>query len=219
MTQPTKAGKDGGARIEELLMACIAVIDVDGAGLSLVSSVAKREPVFGSDDTAVALERLQFTLGEGPCVDASRAGAPVLIDDLAESGATDRWPGFLPEATGAGVRAVFAFPVRVGALSLGVVDMYRRRPGSLSRADLGTALSVVDAVTLSLLDVGDLGDVEGLSHLVVHRAAGMVMAQLGCGIEEALVRLRATAFSERVPIHALAAAVVRGVRRFQEDDR
>ena len=92
----------------------------------------------------------------------------MLIADLADRGATDRWPGFLVGATGAGVRAVFAFPVRIGAPSIGVVALSRRRPGPLSRTDLATALSVVDAVTLSLLmvdAVGDVRDVEGLSQL------------------------------------------------------
>lgn len=200
-------------------MACIAAIDVDGAGLSLVSSVAKREPIFGSDDTAVAVERLQFTLGEGPCVDASSAGSPVLIPDLEDSGPAARWPAFLAEVIEAGVRAVFAFPVRIGVIELGVVDMYRRRPGGLTPRELATALSVVDAVAVTLLGTDDIREVDGLSHFVVHRAAGMVMAQLDCGIEEALMRLRAKAFSEAVPIQELAADVVRGTRRFQEDLR
>ncbi|MGN6129265.1 MAG: GAF and ANTAR domain-containing protein [Nocardioidaceae bacterium] len=198
-------------------MAYIAATDVDGAALSLVSSVVKREPIFGSDDTAVTVERLQFTLGEGPCVDASSAGSPVLIPDLEESVAATRWPAFRAEVIEAGVRAMFAFPVRIGAIELGVVDMYRRRPGGLSPGDLAAALSVVDAVALTLLDTDGIGDVDGLSHFVVHRAAGMVMAQLDCGIEEALVRLRARAYSEAVPIHELAADVVRGTRRFEED--
>ncbi len=200
-------------------MACIAAIDVDGAGLSLVSPAALREPIFGSDDTAVAVERLQFTLGEGPCVDASSAGAPVLIPDLEDSGAAARWPTFLAEVLEAGVRAVFAFPVRIGAIELGAVDMYRRRPGALAPGDLATALSAVDAVALALLDTDGIGDVDGLSHFVVHRAAGMVMAQLDCGIEEALMRLRARAFADAVPIQELAADVVRRTRRFQEDER
>lgn len=198
-------------------MACIATIDADGAGLSLVSSMAKREPIFSSDDTAVTVERLQFTLGEGPCVDATSAGSPVLIPDLEDSSVAARWPAFVAEVAEAGVRAMFAFPVRIGAIELGVVDVYRRRPGSLSPEDLATALSAVDAVALTLLDTDGIGDVAGLSNFVVHRAAGMLMAELDCSIEEALMRLRARAFSEAVPIQELAADVERGVRAFEED--
>jgi hypothetical protein len=112
---------------------------------------------------------------------------------------------------------MFAFPVRIGAIELGVVDAYRRRPGALSPEDLATALSVVDAVALTLLDTDGIGDVAGLSNFVVHRAAGMVMAELDCSIEEALMRLRARAFSEAVPIQELAADVERGIRAFEED--
>ncbi len=227
------------ARIEELLMACIGAVSVDGGSMSLVSATGPCEPLFGSDSTAETLEQLQFTLGEGPCVDASSTGTLVLVPDLEDprSGVRDRWPAFLPEAAKADVRAVFAFPVRIGAISLGTMDLYRRSPGPLRRDDLTKALTTVDAVALSLLDVdgvhdgghngGHNGGHDGghdgglvgvrLSSMVVHQAAGMVMVQLGVTIEDALTRLRAAAYSDGVAIHELATDVVSGHRRFQEE--
>lgn len=122
-------------------MVGIATIDVDGAGLSLVSSVAERETIFGSDEAPVTVERLQFTLGEGPCVDASTSD-PVLVPDLEDSGAAARWPAFLAEAVEAGVRDLFAFPVRAGTIALSVRDMYRRAPGALTPEDLAAARGI-----------------------------------------------------------------------------
>jgi len=190
--------------------------------MSLVSAAGMREPLYGSDGTAEEMERLQFTLGEGPCVDASSSGSPVLVPDLADrgSGVWTRWPVFLGEASRADVRAVFAFPVRVGAISLGAIDLYRRSPGPLRRTDLALTLTTVDAIASPLLDVAGTLDaglgMQRLSSTAVHRAAGMVMEQLGTSIEEALVRLRATAYSEGLPIQELANDVINGNRRFQE---
>jgi hypothetical protein len=211
-------------RIEELLRACVDAVGVDGGGLSVVSDTGVREPVFGSDDTAVTMESLQVTLGEGPCVDASVSGAPVLIADLADhsAGVAERWPVFLAEAASVGVRAVFAFPVTLGALSFGVVDLYRSSPGALEWRDLAKVLSVVDAIALVLLDGGATVEMpvvpERLSHMVVHQAAGMVMVQIGSSLEDAMIRLRAAAFSDGISVQELAEAVVRGERRFREEE-
>jgi hypothetical protein len=221
-----KQGVDSGsghARIEELLMACVEAVSVNGGGMSLLSATGTRQPLFGSDDTAATMERLQFTLGEGPCVDASATGSPVLVPDLDEPGRAvrERWPMFLEEAAKVQIRAVFAFPVRIGAIALGAIDLYRRSPGPLSRDDLARALTTVDAIALALLDGdGTLDgglDTEWASSMAVHRAAGMVMAQVGISIEDALMRLRATAYAEGVPIQDLATDVITRARRFGED--
>jgi len=55
--------------------------------------------------------------------------------------------------------------------------------------------------------------------MVVHQAAGMIMAQSGTNIKVALARLRATAFSEGISINDLAADVVARGRRFPEESR
>jgi len=210
------------ARIKDLLTACIGAAAVDGGGMSLVSAAGMREPLYGSDGTAEEMERLQFTLGEGPCVDASSSGSPVLVPDLADpgSGVWTRWPAFLEGASRAQVRAIFAFPVHIGAISLGAIDLYRRSPGPLRRNGLALTLTTVDAIASTLLDVAGTLDAElgmqRLSGMAVHRAAGMVMEQLGTSIEEALIRLRATAYSEGLSIQELANDVVNGDRRFQE---
>jgi len=202
-------------------MACVGAVAVDGGGMSLLAGGGSREPVFGTDPTATQLETLQFTLGEGPCVDASSALSPVLVPDLRAPGAgvAERWPAFLSEAFTLGVRAVFAFPLRVGARSLGAVDLYRKAPGSLDGRDVAKSLAVADTITLALLDSeGNLDgsfDSDALHNLEVHRAAGMVMVQIGSGIEDALLQLRATAFAEGMPIGELARAVVHGERRFR----
>ncbi len=211
------------ARIEELLVACMEAVAVDGGGISLVSHAGMREPLYGSDAAADTIERLQFTVGEGPCVDAFASGSPVLVDDLdaADSGLRTRWAMFLPEAAKADIRAVFAFPMRIGAISVGAVDLYRRTPGPLDDASLAKILTTVDALSLMLLRMDGNPDdglsTEQLGSMAVHRAAGMVMAQLGTSIGEALLRLRAAAYAEGAPVDRVADDVINGSRRFQEE--
>ena len=76
------------------------------------------------------IEELQYTLGEGPCVEAHTLNRVVLEPDLAHP-SVPRWLAFTPHAVEAGVRAVFAFPLQVGTARLGALDLYRDGPGGL----------------------------------------------------------------------------------------
>jgi hypothetical protein len=210
-------------RLDEVLRDCCRETGVTGAGVSMIHGSGAREPLHGTDALACEVERLQFTLGEGPCVDACAGGGPVLVCDVCDDAdpATGGWPVFRTEVARAGVRAIFAFPVRVGAVNLGAVDMYRATPGALTDQQVGNALSSVDRVAVSLLNVptgnGDQ-DSAFVSNVLVHQAAGMVMGQLAGSIEEALVRLRATAYAEGRNLNDLAADIVHRRRRLSQEE-
>jgi hypothetical protein len=202
-------------------------VEVDGGGVSIVSGGGNRGTVYATDDVAARIEEAQFLLGEGPCVDAASRRSPVLVEDLIDhrEGVQGRWPGFLEEAAASGVRAVFAFPLRIGAISLGAMDLYRTRPGPMSRAQVRAALLAADATALAVLDAarsappeGGKGWQQSAARAVVHNAAGMVTVQAGVSIEEALVRLRATAYAQGRSIDDVADDVVRGRLRLAEED-
>jgi hypothetical protein len=168
------------------------------------------------------VEDLQFTLGEGPCVDAYRQDRVVHEPDL-PSGGTAQWPAFTPPAVEAGVRAVFAFPLRVGTARLGALDLYRSETGPLSDDQRADALVMADLIANWVLDVqagAASGSVAGELerdadfNFVVHNAAGAVSVQLDVSIAEALIRLRAYAFSHDRPLREVAEDVVERRLRF-----
>jgi hypothetical protein len=173
------------------------------------------------------IEDLQLLTGEGPCVTAVAEGRPVLVPDLAD-GTETRWPGFTRDALAAGAKALFAFPLQVGAVRLGALDLYREQPGTLKGQDLADALMVADAATAALLDeqevrpAGDLDtywwDLSTFYRVEVHQATGMMMAQLGVDAPEALIRLRAYAFARERPIPEVARDVVARRIRFDGSD-
>ena len=207
-----------------LLRSCCLATGLDGAGVSILASTGTREPWCATDELASRIEELQLTLGEGPCVDSSTSGSPVLVPDLSDPGdaVAGRWPIFRAEATRLGARAIFAFPLRFGAIRLGAVDLYRSSPGPLSESELGSALASMDELGLAVLEAPDqYGDSEvpAMTSMVVHQAAGMVMAQLDSSIEEAMVRLRAAAFAESRTVHELAVDVVNGRRHLSKETR
>ncbi|MFL6142317.1 MAG: GAF and ANTAR domain-containing protein [Labedaea sp.] len=202
---------------------CLAATSVSGVGVALMTADGPSGVVVAATDgRARELEELQFSVGEGPCVQASRDGRPVLEPDLAAT-APARWPGFLGAVLEAGIRAVFAFPLRVGAIRVGVIDLYRDAPGHLTLAEMAEALAFAEAATLILLYLQDHTSPGGThsalleqidSRAAVHQATGMITVQLGVPLAEALLRLRAHAYAAGRPVADVADDVVGRRLRF-----
>jgi len=187
-----------------------------GASIMLLSDELARGSLCTTDGVAAYLDDLEFTLGEGPALDAHGGGLPVLAADLAAPGES-RWPALVSSAVQAGVRALFAFPIRIGAVRLGALTLLRDRPGPLADlqyADASAMAAVAARTILALQADAPPGSVaveleEGANfHFVVHQAAGMVSVQLGVGVTEALVRLRGHAFRSDRPLDDVARDVV-----------
>jgi len=194
---------------------------VDGAGVMLMSGEIPRGSLCVSGEVSRLIEELQYTLGEGPCVDAYQQNRVVAEPDLADP-VTDRWPAFTPAALEAGVRAVFGFPLRTGAVRLGALNLYRGRSGALSGDQHADALVVAEVAARWVLEAqaGALAGTVAVEveagadfHLVVHNAAGMVSVQEGISVTEALIRLRAFAFSHDRLVGDVAGDIV--ARRFR----
>ena len=223
------AGPDSADGVASLLRRlCAAVVPAlaaSGAGVSVMADNEVRGLTTASDPAAQHFEDLQFLLGEGPCIDAFATRRPVLVPDLSDA-PMGRWPGYTPAVHDAGVRAVFAFPLQVGAGRLGVLDVFRARPGSLSADELRQALAFAEVAVTTLLDgqaaaapgaAADGLDQAMESRAELFQAQGMVMVQLGSSISEALARMRAYAYAENRPLAEVARDVVARRLRFDRD--
>jgi hypothetical protein len=178
-------------------------VGVNGAGVMLMSGEIPRRLLCTTDGVSQLIEELQYTLGEGPCVDAYQQDEVVAEPDLADP-VTRRWPAFTPPALQAGARAVFGFPLRAGTVRLGALNLYRVLPGPLTGDQHADALVVADVAARWVLEAqagaspGTVaGELEAGAdfHFAVHNAAGIVSVQQGISVTEALIRLRAFSFS------------------------
>ena len=137
---------------DRLCTACVGLLDVDGASISLTLDGTNRRTLGSSGDLSRRLDSLQFTFGEGPCLDAVRDGSPVLVADL-DLPAETRWPAFTRAVLQAGIVAVFALPVGLTSQRVGALDLYRSRAGGLSEQDLTGGLLAAELAALPLLDM------------------------------------------------------------------
>ena len=213
---------DGGWSSNRLCEVTRDIIGVSGAGVMIMSGDVPRGSLCTTNGVSDLIEELQFMLGEGPSVDAHIDSQVVLEPNLAQPG-TPRWLEFSRQAVEAGAGAVFAFPLRVGTVRLGALDLYRDEPGPLSDDQHANALVMADVVANWVLDVqanappGSVAEElerDADFHFVVHNAAGAVSVQLGISITEALIRLRAHAFANDKPLRDIAEDVMTRRLRF-----
>lgn len=198
----TLGGAAAGAASEgDLSTLFLRHLPVNGTAVSTMGDLLGNETIAATDAQAARLDELQFDLGEGPCWDALRYRRPILEPDIQQR-PQRVWAAFSPAISGQEVGALFAFPMLIGPLKIGAVDMYARDAVSLDREQTMRAARLTDIVARRVLQQAlgplaeDAKEAEGkYSRRIVHQATGMVLAQLGISPEDAHMVIRAHAFS------------------------
>lgn len=215
-------------RTRQLCLALLRATGLDGAAVAMLADTGERDLVDATDPVVAHLDELQFTLAEGPCLEAYARRDRVSVPDLASPEAQQRFPVFAQEAERAGAGAVFAWPMTTGEVSFGVLELYRRTPGELDRAALAhveTAVEALSQVALGELLSDDAAAEHAASwpgrlsvpHAQVHQAAGMVAVHLDVSLPDALARMRASAYSTDLTLVELARQVLSGTTRVEKD--
>lgn len=217
-------GDEGALRpLAQAARACLELLSVSGASMSIMAGVAHQETLYASDAVIERIEALQFSLGEGPSLEAFYTGRPVLVPNLAEA-AGRSWPVFATQIAAEPVGAIFAFPLAHGAARVGAIDMYRCEPGWLRPDEIATAMQLADIATTAMLGSHALGG-PGLADWIgkpstrretVHQATGMLIAAHHISAEHALARLRGYAFAAGRLLDDVAVDLV--TRRLSADD-
>jgi hypothetical protein len=213
--------------VHHVCLACAAAVQASGVGLYLIGELGLCEPLYVTTAVSEQVAELQVMLGEGPGTEALGHDHPVLVPALGSDASMQRWPAFAPAAVAVGVSAVFAFPLVMGAISVGALEIHRGLEGKLSAAELTEALLFADAALPRILDHLSGPDTVGGPDLPgsefeyrwaeVHQATGMISVQLGSDLTVALLRLRAHAYSTGRRLSQVASDVVERRLRFDPD--
>ena len=203
-----------------LARAVAGVLPVDGAGLCVLADPARRVPLGGSSAEAELAERLQFTVGSGPCLQAWRTGHPVFAveDDLRV-----RWPAYADLlVTGTPYRGVVSLPVPRPRGVAGAMDLFFTDPAAVAAMDVFDALAVVDLVVAAVGDAAVwsngtaaegpdwLGSPPAVRRAAVWHAVGVISMTLGRDTGDALALLRAHAWANGTSVDAAAADLLGG---------
>lgn len=182
-------------------------------------------PVCHSDERSLTLGELQFSLGEGPSLEAFSGREAIFEPDL-ENARPARWPIFTASALELGTRGVFALPLNAGTKCIGVLTIYREVAGSLSPEQQADIFVVADTVAQSMLEIQSRNESDLLSvdlddtashRAEVHQASGMVAVQLGVAVADAEARLRAHAYAMNRSVVGVARDIVERRLRLIDD--
>ncbi|MEP6481452.1 MAG: GAF and ANTAR domain-containing protein [Rhodoglobus sp.] len=189
-------------------------LPVTGASISVFDEAGRQSTICSSDSRATRLDELQLEMGIGPRWEVLRTGKQVVAPDLPHSNPS--WSSFAAAAVDLGVGALFAFPMSVGAVTVGVVELHSTAAGMLNHGDISIAQRLTSGVTWRAVHLGlrstreaSIADSRAPAlRREVHQATGMILVQLGVGATEAFARLRAYAFATGRPVQDVAHDVV-----------
>ena len=192
------------------------VLDVDGAGVSLLDESNQLRFVTASSAILIDAEQTQERLQQGPCVDAVLTGDIVKSVDLHREA---RWPELRPVLTASSFRAAAGIPLRSEDRPLGSLNLYDSKRRVWSDDDLRSATVLGDMAVGYVINASQLERAERTreqlqealdSRIVIEQAKGMIANANGISVDDAFQLLRRYARTQRKPLRAVASDVVEG---------
>ena len=219
-----RGGVEAGDRLSE---ACVELLGVDAAVISLIVAGEQTGTLGVSGPAARRYDEVSFTLGEGPCLDAVAGRKPVIVTDLLEPGGL-LWMGYAAAMAAYGIRSVWAVPMVVAGDYVGALTLFDTSPGAPTGQQLDGALVAAEMAGMPVLDLvaanthpapNPFGirkqDWGALTRVEVNHATGMLIEQLDVDPVEALARLRAHAYATGRTASAIAHDILAGTIRLE----
>ncbi|PRY14545.1 GAF and ANTAR domain-containing protein [Kineococcus rhizosphaerae] len=184
---------------------------IGGVEHASISLVRRRRQVWSAavtDETALAFDRLQEEVGEGPCLDAMFADAVVRTDDLRDD---PRWPVLAVESADLGVRSMLCFQLFVHENTLGGLNLLSSRPAAFDGESelVGSMVAAHAAVALAAAQKFD-DLTTALSHRdVIGQAKGILMERFKLDADQAFALLARISQDRNVKLHHLAEQLTR----------
>lgn len=201
---------------DDLCGPILGAVPVAGVVISTLGNPLGSQTVCATSVLAERVDEIQIDLGEGPCWDARHSGNPVFVPDLQDVDGSP-WPAARAAFRDLGIGSIHAFPLRVGPLTVGSLDLYSMAPQRLTPVEVVnvTSLAAIAArhvIRRALEEAEDPGEempAGRYSRREVHQASGMVAAQMDISAQDALMVLRGHAFAEGLTVREVAEDVLR----------
>jgi GAF domain-containing protein len=199
------------ADVAELATASIA--DADGASVACLRD--GEAYTFAATDGAVrAVDEAQYSVQNGPCVEAGKDGAVHLSQHLAND---DRWPTLADAAAEQGLGSLLAVPIPNGHEPVGTLNLYARRPDAFADKDARNALGLAKYAGYAITSARERDEARRLagqlaeamqSRAVIDQAIGVIMVREKCDAEHAMTLLRRTSQQANVKVREIAERLV-----------
>jgi GAF domain-containing protein len=188
-----------------------------GEPLTSVTIISDDRPttVAASGDLALELDRVQYRLGDGPCVSAASTGR---TSEIVHTGSDGAWPDFAAVAAAAGCASVLSFPLPVREKVAGALNVYNRE---FTVADERTRALVSRFADYAVVPVSNMylyeNAVERAEHLaaaldsraVIDQAKGILMERYKLTADQAFQALTRVSMETNTKVRDIAERFVR----------
>lgn len=208
---------DVGEFLHFLVDRCAALLDADAAGVLLEAEDGDLRLAAAVSHEMSALEEAEFSLGEGPCLDAYRQGEQVIAEDIGQC--HERWPAITPKILDLGLRSAYAFPLSLRGDRVGALTLYRREPGPFPEEAMRLAQAFADMAAVGILQERRLSAAErraeqlqGALHsrIIIEQAKGVLGERHGVTPNEAFDALRRYSRHNSLKMRNLCQQVIAG---------
>jgi GAF domain-containing protein len=173
--------------------------------------------VAGSSARALILDRIEQSIGRGPCIEALRTKSVVLLADVA----TDpRWPDYQLQLAAQGCRSTLGVPLEIGEDAAAALNFFGSDTGLFTDEVIAEAEGFADLAGRALRLAVRIGTAqsraEDLQAAMEHRtsidlACGIVMAQNRCSQKEAMEILTRVSSNRNQKLRDVAAEILRNL--------
>jgi GAF domain-containing protein len=195
------------------------VLEVDGAGLTLVHEDGPPRWVAATDAAMELLEQIQHDFGEGPYLQAYAQDRAAVVEDLRAAPAWARLDAVVGQLH---VRAVLSVPIRLAGQPVGTLDVYSTQPRAWTAHELdgvGEFAAVAGELVQTSVELAmrelELAQLQQAltSRIWIEQAKGVLAATQGTDPEAAFQQLRARARASSRKLAELAHEVVQDAQR------
>jgi transcriptional regulator with GAF, ATPase, and Fis domain len=211
------AGYDVLDLLQTLVENCQGLLDVDSAGILLLSNDDALEVVASTSESNMLVEIMQLDANAGPCMECFTTSAVVSLPDI-DIG-SDRWPDFCTTARAQGILSVYAIPLRLRETTIGTLNLMRNERGELNQHDIRAAQALADVATIGILQERTIRDSSTIrdqlqnalsSRIVIEQAKGVVAETAQLSMEDAFQLIRRYARAHQATLVSVAQQLVNG---------
>jgi GAF domain-containing protein len=191
----------------------------DGAGVTLLDEQGRRMTAAATDEAVEQADRLQYELGQGPCLTAWTDRTVVRVDDVAED---ERWPEWAVAATSTPMRSVLSAPLVAGGDGLGALKVYSRQSYAFGPREESLLTMVAAPAAVLVANVRSYQDARRVSDElkdtmrgrdVINMAKGVIMTRESTDERTAFMLLAAMANEQHRPLREVADELARSTVR------
>jgi len=187
------------------------------ASVTVLDDKDRPATIMATNDDTYELDRRQYELHDGPCLDAARRQ---VVNRWSLDEAEVRFPEFTSLAKEMGLQSYLSAGLSLAGRRVGALNLSSKDVDGFSQLDEDMLTLFTVPAAAAIVSVGRYADARELatqlqqalqSRAVIDRAVGIIMAQSRCSADEAFGTLSRASNNRNVKLRDLAAEIVQRI--------